>query len=293
MDILEKRIRIKELSDFEKVLSQLNDIDMKLIGEVKEVKKESFIIERKFILIPHLKKIDFSRVRHEALEKLNFLLAELGSLGQKIRFYEMKIVDLEKSKFKEQDRRLLEYIRKNTGSLFSSMETAEKKLNDILTLPALYSKPYNEIRPEEEKEWEDDLNVLVGELNRIKEFCRELEHYSQFWEERMMKKPFIDAVVISKGKRYRAFFDANPEMQRRIIEVENRIETWNKPAKELHSPLHSIAVHGADVKHPLHAHIDENFRIVYLWDSSKKHLMYVDILTHNEIDRLREVHWNG
>lgn len=293
MDILEKRIRLKELSDFENVLSQLNDIDMELIGEVKEVKKESFIIERKFILIPHLKKIDFSRVRHETLEKLTFLLAELRSLGQKIRFYEMKIADLEKSKFKEQDARLLEYLRKNTASLFASMEAAEKKLNDILTLPALYSKPYNKMGPGEEKEWEDDLVVLVGELNRIKEFCRELEHYSQFWEERMMKKPFIDAVVISKSRRYRAFFDANPEMQRRIIEVENRIETWNRPAKDLHSPLHSIVVHGADVKHPLHAHIDENFRIVYLWDSSKKHLMYVDILTHNELDRLREIHWIG
>ena len=62
MDILRKRIRIAELTRFEKRLNELNKIDLSILGELKEIEKESFIIKHKSIFFHKLVNIDFSRI---------------------------------------------------------------------------------------------------------------------------------------------------------------------------------------------------------------------------------------
>ncbi|MFH1072500.1 MAG: hypothetical protein V1743_03665 [Nanoarchaeota archaeon] len=291
MDILRKRIQIAELSNFELILEKLRKIDLSVLCQIKEVERQSFIIEHKFIFYAHVVDLDFSKITGEEISRLVAVLSQLKEFEEPLlsSMNTFRIAD-ENTYFEKEDKRLVEYIQMILGKLFTCLKDAERLLKDVLEIPHLYNKAaFKELTDEEKKEWKKDLDQLYSALSDMLNFCAELEHYSEFWKKRVEQKPYIDAKYVYKKTQYVQFYEKNPQFHKRIVELENRIETAPSFTDYLHGALRSVAVHGASVDHPLHARLDKRYRIIYVWIPEEKKLIYLDVIHHDRIDGLKEV----
>lgn len=296
MDVLQKKFDYDALTQFEKELDELNKIDLAILGCVKNLKRQSSIVTHKFIIIPVVKEFDLSKIDPDKIRMLAFLLERFGMYKNLLdgMQHKLKLVD-EKSGFKKEDERLLRFIRKNLYSLFETMKNLRKSLQLILEIPYVHDKEtHAELTKDECDTWKHELTELFNDIKRIKVFCAELEHYSEFLKKRIAQIPFIDAKTVSKKREYIDFFKSNPSLQRQIIETENKIETYPNATRELHGVLKKVPVHGnPHVGYAMHARLGSTgFRIIYAWDNENKHLKYLDIIDHRQMERRDlKYHW--
>ena len=124
----------------------------------------------------------------------------------------------------------------------------------------------------------------MDNINEIKDFCEEIEHYTEYWKTRVQNSPYIDAKQIIKKSAYVSFYTRQDmKLQQAITKTENKIESWTEFSKKLHEPLKNYIVRGLAVNHPLHARIDPNLRIIYIWQPDEKILIYHSIIKHDDL----------
>ena len=207
--------------------------------------------------------------------------------------HELQIVD-KRSCFKKEDERLLRYIQSNLIRLYETLQEAKELLRVVLEIPLAHEKEHHSELTEEDKgNWYTEIEKLIKLLALIRKFSAQIEHYSEFLEKRIKQIPFIDARRITKKKAYTDFFNSHYRLQRRVIETENRIETFPEFSRTIHEILRRVVVRGnSNVRNVLHARISSStFRIIYLWDASTKHLKYVTVVDHNVLHKIRVVDW--
>ncbi|MFC1697353.1 hypothetical protein ACFL1H_03405, partial [Nanoarchaeota archaeon] len=61
IDAVQRRIISNDLKEFEKGLNELNKIDLKIFGDIKEIHRQSFIFKHKFLIIPVVKEINYEK----------------------------------------------------------------------------------------------------------------------------------------------------------------------------------------------------------------------------------------
>jgi hypothetical protein len=103
---------------------------------------------------------------------------------------------------------------------------------------------------------------------------------------------YINPVEISKSPLYMDTLQKYRSIRNRIEYEEMAILT--RPFDpNLHEPNTDITVTGnPNIRFPLHARVDHNLRILYLWDPQARHLRFYGILNHDEMDHLTEIRWS-
>ena len=61
MNVLERRIKVTELTDFEQLLKKLHEIDLSLLGVVKKLETQSEIVTHKYVFCKVLIKFHFKK----------------------------------------------------------------------------------------------------------------------------------------------------------------------------------------------------------------------------------------
>ncbi len=252
MNVLERRIKVTELTDFEQLLKKLHEIDLSLLGVVKKLEKQSEIVTHKYVFFKVLIKFNFKKINSNTLKGLLDILAFLKTYKQpllsKLYTFEIKNRDDKEEEqfehFKDQDFKLLGLVKEKLQLLFQSIDLAEKHLRDLIDLPLVYGKKsFEDLTLKEIEEFKNEIDQFISSLTKIKDFCVELEHYSTFLDARIVPQRYISPREVIKSKQYLDFYDANPNFREQIIATENKIESFPYTPK-IHGPLLHVTLHG-------------------------------------------------
>lgn len=268
MDILQKKLRVEILTNFEKTLSELNSLDQEITAEEKEIEEKSAIVVAKSFFFKK-RVIDLTKVNRESIEKLMSSVTKITGLEQEITA-ELRAITSSFKPLDDYERRFVAFLSKNAHNLFQALRNVREiglEIREYLT----------QFTPSDLKEDLERLNTI---LEQVRKFIRQLQYYSEFWEKRIKEKPFIDANIIIKTDQYKKDVADYSAIKKEIFLTEEKIETFTSFSKKLHA-LIKIGIYSQ----MLHAYVNQNIRIIYRWDASAKILTYERIINHDELDR--------
>ncbi|PIN74775.1 hypothetical protein COV18_06160 [Candidatus Woesearchaeota archaeon CG10_big_fil_rev_8_21_14_0_10_37_12] len=293
MDALEKRIVIDKITELQTLLQDIIQIDLVLIGEVQEIERQSRVITHKPLFFKKLVNIDLTKINAGALERIVQHSSRLADFESELIRKQYSVELVVGFKQTAEDQSFLEHFRRELGRLISSIKAVKTHGQDILDIPSIYDKEtHSQLTPAEQAEWKECIVALQDNLNSIHEFCSEVQQYSDYIKTRVEQISYLDAHTIIKKQAYKEFYNSlsNTRVRKKIIETEKKIEKWPEFSKKLHEPLKNCIAKGAlGNLRVLHARIDMNLRILYVWHPETKTLIYHSILEHHDVDKISEI----
>lgn len=266
MGIVEQKLQNDALTEFENRLLAIDALDKKITEEIEEVEEASSIIHHKRIFFSS-REIDLSKVNKSKLEQIKDELQQLLRSQRKVLTNLSRAISL----FKPLDRyeeKLAAFLKREIRDLFTTIQLSLAKVREILEfLDADFSK----------NDLEDDFEDLDRLAEDIRKFIRQLVYYTEFWKERSTHKPYLNVRIVRKTRQYNADVEKYSDFKKRIIYIENRIETAPKYEKKLHEKIKKGPLAGL-----LHARVNTRLRAFYSWDPSTGTLTYKHIMTKSD-----------